>query len=92
MPIPCRVPQQLGQHPGAELGHLGAVRGVSALLKDTFDIMLGEELYIRPQDPQVRMRHYVMPEIRRVVPNVKPIAYLRPADDIITEFFVSLVG
>ena len=92
MPISLGVPQQLSQHPGSQFGHLGAVRGVSALLKDTFDIVVGKELYIRPQHAQVRMRHYVMPEIRSVVPDVQPIAYLRPADDIIAEFFISFVG
>ncbi|MBA7699897.1 hypothetical protein ES703_108603 [subsurface metagenome] len=38
------------------------------------------------------MRQYVMPEVRGVVPYIKPVANLRPADDVVTEFFVSLVG
>ena len=54
--------------------------------------MFGEELYIRPQDPQIRMRHDMVTEIGRIVPDVKPVAYLRPADDIIAEILVAIVG
>ncbi len=90
--VEAGVPQQLGQNPGPELSHLGAVGGVGALLENTFDIVVHEELDVRPQDSQVRVRHYVMFEVSGVVPDIKAVANFRPADDIIAEFFVAFIG
>ena len=54
--------------------------------------MVGEELHVGAEDPQVRVRHDVVPEVGRVVPDVEPVADLRPADDVVAERLVALVG
>ena len=74
-----RVPEQLRQHPRLQLGHLRPGPGVGAFLEDPLHVVRLKQPEVQPQHKPVRMRQYVVGEVRHIVPNVKPPANLRPA-------------
>ena len=83
--IRIRIPHGPAQQIRAQIVHLPAARRAAALLEEPAHMMIAEEADILRQDPQVRMRHPEMGKIGDIVPDIEPLAFLPPADQIIPE-------
>src|SRR5262245_61985096 len=72
--VPVWIPEQLRQHPRAQLSHLRALRLIGALLEYAAHVVGLEKTQVRTQREPVRMRLHVVREIRRVIPDIKSLA------------------
>ena len=83
-----RIPQQLGQNPGPQLGELGVRRLVRPLLEQAHDAVIAKELCVPLQTLKIGMRAEIVPKIRRVIPHVQLVGNGRPALDVLDELLI----
>ncbi len=84
--IRLRVPEEFGQHIGAQLVEVRSAAACAVgLFKHTFDVIFDEGAHIRLETAPVRMRRRIVGEAGRIVPDIHAVAADAPVGQVADE-------